>query len=251
MLTFLSISIFANEKKDPQEYYEIRVYHYSNSTQETILDNYLKTAYLPALRKNGLKNIGVFKPVANDTAANKKIYVFIPATSLEKLANIPQQLQKDSNYKRAAAAYLDAAFDQPVFTRVETILLKAFRLAPKMYTPSLKSDKKDRIYELRSYESATDKLYEQKVKMFNEGGEVALFKRLEFNAVFYAEVISGGRMPNLMYMTSFENKAERDAHWKTFGSDPEWKRISGLAEYAHTVSKADVILMHATDYSDL
>ena len=32
-------------------------------------------------------------------------------------------------------------------------------------------------------------------------------------------------MPNLMYMTSFENKAARDEHWKTFGSDPEWKKL--------------------------
>lgn len=247
----ISLSSNAIGPKPAKEYYEIKVYHFANKDQELTLDNYLSKAYLPALHKKGFKNIGVFKPVANDTAADKKIYVFISASSLEKLSDIPGQLEKDSAYKKAAGSYLDAAFDQPPYTRTETILLSSFRLAPKMILPALKSSKADRIYELRSYESATDKLYEQKVKMFNEGGEIALFKRLGFNAIFYADVISGSRMPNLMYMTSFENKTERDAHWKTFGADPEWKQLSGLAEYAHTVIKADIILMQAAEYSDL
>ena len=30
-------------------------------------------------------------------------------------------------------------------------------------------------------------------------------------------------MPNLMYMTSFDNMAARDEHWKAFSSDPLWK----------------------------
>jgi hypothetical protein len=250
ILLICSFPSNAIDHKPAKEYYQIRIYHFANKQQEQTLDNYFSIAYLPALHKAGFKHIGVFKPIANDTASDKKIYVFIAASSLEKLAGVNGQLQKDSAYKKAASAYLEAAFDLPPFTRTETIFLSSFRLAPKMILPALKSSKAERIYELRSYESATDKLYEQKVKMFNEGGEIALFRRLDFNAIFYADVISGSRMPNLMYMTSFENKAERDAHWKTFGSDPEWKRLSGLAEYAHTVNKADIILMQATEYSD-
>jgi hypothetical protein len=86
--------------------------------------------------------------------------------------------------------------------------------------------------------------------MFNQGGEIALFKRLNFNAVFYAEVLSGCRMPNLMYMTSFENRSDRDAHWKTFGDDPEWKKLAALPYYQKNVSKNEVMLLHPTEYSD-
>jgi hypothetical protein len=64
--------------------------------------------------------------------------------------------------------------------------------------------------------------------MFNEGDEVGLFKRLHFNAVFYAEVVAGSTMPNLMYMTTFENRADRDTHWSTFGKDEYWKKLSDL-----------------------
>ena len=87
--------------------------------------------------------------------------------------------------------------------------------------------------------------------MFNEGGEVPLFKRVEFNAIFYAEVINGSHMPNLMYMTSFNNMAERDAHWKLFSADPEWKKLSALPEYQNTVSKNDTVLLNSAEFSEL
>ncbi len=88
--------------------------------------------------------------------------------------------------------------------------------------------------------------------MFNTGGEIQIFNRLKFNPVFYAKVISGSRMPNLMYMPVFSNVAERDAQWKVFGNDPKWKEISNdpANENKVSVSHIDSILMHSTSYSD-
>ena len=70
--------------------------------------------------------------------------------------------------------------------------------------------------------------------MFNEGGEIDLFNKLNFNAVFYGEVLSGSSMPNLMYMTSFENKADRDAHWKSFGAGSRMESHGRLASISKT-----------------
>ena len=86
--------------------------------------------------------------------------------------------------------------------------------------------------------------------MFNEGGEIDLFKQLNFNAVFYGSVVSGSRMPNLMYMTTFENKTDRDAHWKAFGDSPVWQKLKALPEYQNNVSKNDQIFLYPTLYSD-
>jgi hypothetical protein len=69
--------------------------------------------------------------------------------------------------------------------------------------------------------------------------------------MFYAEVLAGSRMPNLMYMTTYSSPESREAHWKTFSSDSEWKRISALPEYQHVVSKADIIFLVPANYSDL
>ncbi|MBD0368070.1 MAG: NIPSNAP family protein, partial [Flavisolibacter sp.] len=79
---------------------------------------------------------------------------------------------------------------------------------------------------------------------------IKLFNRLGFNAVFYASVMSGSRMPNLMYMTTFENKAVRDEHWKAFSDDPEWKALSAQPQYQHNVSRNETVFLAPTDYSD-
>jgi hypothetical protein len=239
----------ANAQKT-RESYQVTVYHFSNADQENTIDVYLKNAFLPALHKRGIKNIGVFKPLSNDTATDKRIYMIIPLKSVQEVSTLASRLLEDQQYLQNGKSYLDLAYNNPPYLRMENIILQAFQLAPKMKLPKLTSTKASRIYELRSYEGPTEKLYRNKVEMFNQGGEVSLFERLNFNAVFYAEVIAGCRMPNLMYMTSFENQADRDTHWKTFGQDPEWKRLSSLPQYQKNVSRSDIILMHATDYSD-
>ena len=87
--------------------------------------------------------------------------------------------------------------------------------------------------------------------MFNEGGETGIFKNIGANAVFYGEVISGSQMPNLMYMTSYENMQSNEDHWKLFSNHPDWKKLSGMEEYKNTVSHIDKYMLYPTDYSDI
>ena len=230
-------------------YYRIRIFHYKTQAQEDRLDKYLKVALIPALHRVHIAKVGAFKPVEQDTA-DKKIYVFIPFRTLDEFENTHNNVWSDKQYLEDGKDFIDAEYNDPLFTRVEVITLRAFPKWPGPTEPKLSAPKSERVYELRSYESASEKLNINKVKMFNDGGETALFKRLNFNAVFYAEVLSGNHMPNLMYMTTFENKADRDKHWETFGNDPEWKTLVAKPEYAHNVSKADIIFLHPTEYSD-
>ncbi len=247
----LQSSLTAAVKPPQREYYEIRIYHVKDAGQESMVDHYLQNAFIPAAHKAGIAKIGVFKPVGNDTAVDRKVYVLVPYHSFDQFLKLPAQLDADKQHAAAGADYLDAAYNAPPYTRMETVLLQAFTEAPVMQLPALKGPKSERVYELRSYEGATEKLYRNKVQMFNKGGEVSLFKRLGFNAVFYAEVISGSHMPNLMYMTTFENKDDRDAHWKSFSADPAWKTLVALPEYQHNVSHQDILFLHPTEYSDI
>ena len=243
----LNVSAYA---KSTSTYYQITVYHFKNADQEKLIDAFLKDAYLPGLHNKGQKNVGVFKPIANDTAADKTIFIIQSFKNIKQLTNIANQTWDVSTYGTTAEGYLNSNYKTPPYTRIETMVINAFEMAPQMMLPNLTSPKSDHIYEFRSYESATEKLHNSKVKMFNQGGEVASFKRLNFNAVFYGKVIAGSRMPNLVYMTSFENRAERDAHWKAFSADPEWKKVSSMPEYQNNVSRNETILMRAADYSD-
>jgi hypothetical protein len=247
---FLSLSVFSQKKTDARELYEFRIYHYTSAEQGTQINQYLEQALLPGLHHQGIKNIGVFTAISNDTARIKDLYLLIPYPNLAAKLKADNQLLSDKDYLSSGKEYIEATCDKPPYVRFETILMQAFRLAPVMQKPALSGPRENRIYELRSYESATEKIYRNKVEMFNEGGEITLFKRLGFNAVFYADVISGSKMPNLMYITSFEDMTGRDAHWKTFVNDPEWKRLSGLPQYQKNVSHADIIFLRPTVYSD-
>lgn len=230
-------------------YYQLKIYHFKTDAQQTRTDNFLQNAYLPALHRAGVKNVGVFKPVAGDTLG-KRIYIFIPYKTFDQVKKVDAALAADQQYLADGKDFIDAAYNDAPYTRLETILLSAF---PKMLyadVPQLTANKADRIYELRSYESATEKQNINKVKMFNDGDEVALFKRLGFNAVFYSEVVAGSHMPNLMYMITFNSMADHDRLWKAFGSDPYWKVLSAKPEYQNNVSHIDAIFLHPTDYSD-
>ncbi len=233
------------------DYYQIQVFKLSGKAQQEKVENFLKNAYLPALHRAGIKKVGVLKPIESDTTSTRRLYVWIPFSSLDQFVKIQDALLADKEYQSKGAEVLGAPFDNPAFIRKESILLKAFADAPNYVIPTFKTSPAERVYELRSYEAATENLFRQKVKMFNEGGEIKLFKKLDFNAVFYAEVISGSTMPNLMYLTTFADMPTHDERWATFRTHPEWKALSALPEYQNTVSKAVKILLHPTDYSDL
>ncbi|HYO20781.1 MAG TPA: NIPSNAP family protein, partial [Flavisolibacter sp.] len=219
--------------------------------QESIVDDYLKNAYLPALHRNNIKLVGVFKPIGNDTAADRRIYVLVPYKSLEQFTELQTKLDKDKAYNEAGSAYINAPYNKPVYKRMETMLLRAFEGMATLAKPALDNTREDNVYEMRSYEGHTEKIYRNKVEMFNKGDEIGLFNRLQFNAVFYGEVIAGAKMPNLMYMTSFNSMQARDEHWKTFGADPQWKKLSADPNYQNNVSKNEITFLRATEFSDL
>ena len=252
-LTFATILLFTLVQfvaAACRDFYLIQVYRYSGNKQEVRIDNFLKMAYMPALHRAGIKTVGVFKPIASDTTSGKQVIIWLPLTSLDQVDRLQQLLAKDGVYQKAGEDFLNAPFDNVPFLRIQSILLKSFPQAPAFFIPKFKTRPSQRVYELRSYEGPTEKLFRQKVKMFNDGGEIKLFKSLEFNAVFYAEVVSGSTMPNLMYLTTFADMTAHDAHWDAFKNSPEWKKLSALPEYLHTVSKSVKILLSPTDYSD-
>ena len=242
-----SLSLFA---KGPRDFYQIKIYHCKNDTQLKQVNDYLENDYLPALHRFNVKNIGVFTPISNDTASVKLVYVLIPFKSEEEWLKIDQNLLKDVTFATAAKDFLAASADEAPYERMESILLEAFEAQQKLLLPTTKNA--DRVFELRSYESPTEVLFEKKVAMFNTGGEIPIFNRLGFNPVFYGKVISGSRMPNLMYMPVFDNEQKKNEGWKRFGSDSTWKRISTDPANQNdvNVNHIDSIMMHSTDYSD-
>ena len=193
--------------------------------------------------------MGVFKPIEGLNERENFIILLTPYESLEQFEQLPSDLMKDADYQLAAQAYMDAPYDNPPFTRIESMILRSFSATPTMVLPELSTPRSERVYELRSYEGATEKLYDLKVEMFNEG-ESDIFLELDFNPVFFSEVLTSAHMPHLMYMTTHADTSAMKENWDAFGKHPEWDRMKNLERYQNTVSSITKYLLYPTEYSD-
>jgi hypothetical protein len=147
------------------------------------------------------------------------------------------KLAADAEYKKALTAYNS----QPGlnYDRIDSMLGRAFPSVPEMVMP-----KSSTVFELRRYESNNATTLARKIAMF-ETGEEAIFRRLGMRPVFFAETIAGARMPNLVYMLSFDDLASREKLWKAFGADAEWQKMSSAPgnSNAEIVSNISVSLL--------
>lgn len=256
LIVFVLCSCDVTVDKEPSQpsapeldYYQLELYSYETTDQEALLDSYFGSALLPALHRAGVENVGVFKPIEGLNETMNYIMVLTPYESLEQFEKVPDILEKDLAYLEAAKAYIDAPHDQAPYTRIESFILRSFSATPHLALPELSSPRTDRVYELRSYEAATEKLYKLKVEMFNEG-ESALFQDLKFYPVMFSEVISSSHMPHLMYMTTHADTTAQKENWAAFGEHPEWDRMKNLERYQNTVSNISRYLLYPTEYSD-
>jgi NIPSNAP len=236
-----------------QQWYELRTYLFASDAQRQLTGTYLEQAYLPALNRAGIKDIGVLSEMqpqaGTEVTGEGKMFLLIPFESIASFTEINEKLARDATYLSAGDAYLKAAPSGPAYDRIESSLLRAFAHMPQIEVP----EKKERIFELRCYESPTESAGQKKIEMFNEAGEIDIFKKAGARPVFFGETMIGQRRPNLTYMLCFDDMAAHDAHWKIFGSDPEWKRISTMPEYtdAKLISKITRTFLTPASYSQV
>lgn len=237
----------SGEQKAAPEFYELRIYSLSNETQQKLVEDYFQNAAIPTLNRLGSKHIGVFRDLK--PTENIKLYVLIPFPSLTDFLKVQENLSRDGAYNRAGLAYLNAPAAAPAYQRIESSLFRAFVGMPRIEVP----ERKSRIFELRRYESSGESAAKKKIEMFDTGGEISIFKRVGLTPVFFGEALIGPSRPNLTYMLTFDDMAEHDRNWKTFVSDPEWKRISSIPEYADAkiVSHITATFLVPTNFSQI
>jgi hypothetical protein len=235
------------QKTDGREFYELRVYSLKNELQQKLVEGYFKDAFIPALNRIGNKNIGVFTEL--NPTGQTKLYALIPYNTWEDCLTVQDKLASDKTYLENGSAYLNAPATEPAYERIESSLLKALAHQPKLHVP----ETTPHIFELRRYEHASENAGKKKLEMFNDAGEIDIFKRLGFNPVFFGETLIGELMPNLIYMVTFDNMEAHDSHWKAFGGDPEWKNLSAIPDYADAklVSRITSTFLSPADCSQI
>jgi hypothetical protein len=179
------------------------------------------------------------------------MYVLIPHKSAESFATFTDRLRSDADYQKAGAEFINAPATDPPYVRVESSLLHAFEGFSKLEVPAATAAKA-RIFELRTYESHSKKASKKKIEMFNTA-EIGIFRRVGLTPVFFGETLIGTRLPNLTYLLTFDDMADREKKWAAFGADEEWQKLRAKPEYtdAEIVSNISNVLLRPAAYSQI
>jgi hypothetical protein len=230
-------------EQSQQEYYELRCYHTLAWPKHNLIADFLRDIGIAAMNRIGIGPVGVFSVMYGQNKPS--LYVLAVHKSLESVASSSARLLEDDEYRKSDFA--NTPMSEPMYARYENSLMAAFKGMPKLEVP----EKKKRIFELRIYESHSIKASKKKIEMFNEGGEIAVFKKTGLKPVFFGETLIGPRQPNLHYMLAWADMAERDKNWGIFGASPEWKALRENPEYKDTVSNITDIILQPTSYSQI
>ncbi|HEX9128319.1 MAG TPA: NIPSNAP family protein [Gemmatimonadaceae bacterium] len=232
----------------PRQYFELRRYHLLPGTKQRAFIDFIGSVAIPAMNRAGVGKVGAFTVVYGENAPS--LLLVLAHQTLDTVVSLRDRLANDAVYARAGAAILEAPMSDPAFVRVESTLLRAFDAMPTLEPSAGAGTATPRIFELRTYESHSDRAALNKLKMFN-AGEVPIFRRAGLTPVFFGETVIGANMPSLTYMLTFSNMSTRDAAWAAFGQDPEWKTLSADPQYRDNVSAISDIILQPTAYSQI
>ena len=218
---------------------ELRTYHFASPKKLQAYERFWGEAAVSALGRAGVGPVGAFKLMAKDNAALKlaadgsDLFVLLPHKTPDSVLALERKLAADESYRSAGRAVLGAAKSDPAFARYESQLMVAFEQCPQVQAPT-KSE--SRVLQLRIYESHNEERAKRKIHMFNEGGEIGIFRRVGMHPVFFGESLAGTKLPNLTYMLAFDDESSMKSAWDAFRGDPEWKKLSADESYKDTVS---------------
>lgn len=240
------------------EYYELRAYRLAPGGLRTLLDGYLERALLPALDSRGVKNVGVFTEIDVDknagTSAPKAdtpVWVLMPHATLDSFVRVSAGINEDAAVQKAGAAYLDVPKASPAFDRMDSWLLRAFKSMPQIEVPAFSRSKTPtRVFEMRDYESHSERAALSKMAMF-DNGETEIMRDLGMSPVFFGQALAGPNLPHLRYFTSGPDLATHLASWKKFGPDPRWMKLRDEPQYKDNTSKNTARFLVPTAYSQI
>lgn len=209
--------------------YELRRYRLHTGVMATRLGTYLKDAFVPAVGRLGIGPVGVFNVAVGE---GPTVHVLIPHPDAASVLTLVDRLAKDAEYVKAAEPLRGLPSGDPPYIRVDSTLSVGVPSFPGIAKPAGASAGPGRLFELRTYRSHSVLAHRKKVEMFEQGGELGIFKRVGLETVFFARDVAGAGLPSLTYMLVFADAATREKSWDVFRQDPEWLKLRAQPGYA-------------------
>jgi hypothetical protein len=237
-----------------KEILELRTYTFDSPERLKAFDAFLAQSAIPALNRAGVRPVGVFQllktdnPKADIAEDKPKLYVLLPHKNAESFVSMIGRLIQDQDFVWSGSSVTQAPKEAPAYRRFESSVFLGFDQAPKVEVPAKGPN---RLFQLRIYESHNDERALKKIAMFNEGGEIAIFRKCGLPIVFFGQALAGTLLPNLTYMLGFADEAAMKKGWDAFGQDPDWKRLRDDPEYKDTVSNITNLVLRPASSSQI
>jgi hypothetical protein len=244
VLAFAGTAGPAGEKR---RVFTLEQYYLKNGSQVQRIHDHISKAALPALGKvhSGPKIV----LEALIAAHQPQVAVILGFESIEELWSVRSKVITDQELARSYESW-ESHPEQP-YEHFSTALLEATD-----YMPELVNDreprKSPRIFELRTYHSPTWRQLRALHERF-AGPEIRIFHRVGVHPVLYTSTLVGNDMPNLTYLTPFDDLASREKAWNAFSADPEWVRVrkESIDRHGQISSVIQIALYRATTYSPI
>jgi hypothetical protein len=228
---------------------ELRHYSMRNTSDAQMqrTSEFIEKYALPAGKRAGEGTSAVFASLIGPDGPFLLLINSYP--SLTAMEAIQAKGSEDKEFMQALEAY----YARPGlgYQRVKVSLLRAIDSMPQIEAPPVEPGQAPRVFELRTYESNNSATLRRKVRMFEQGGELGIFRRVGIRPVFFGTAIAGDNLPQLTYMVCYDDLAAREKAWKAFLADPEWLKLRaqpGLAD-AEIVSNISNTMMRALPFS--
>ena len=116
-----------------RQFCEWRTYRLASADKQSLVQEYLESAAVPAWERMGLRPVGVFKEVAGEgtAAPTPSIHVLLIYPTLDTFATARTALEQDPDYQKNAVDYLASTKADPAFQRIDSWLMVAFEGMPQ------------------------------------------------------------------------------------------------------------------------
>lgn len=226
-----------------KEMYEWRIYTLTDDGKS--LDAFFEKTLIPAYNRKNIK-AGAFKPYKQKDGESDQRHLLLIYPDIETYLTVKKTIWDDREFRQKAQAFFDESAPKPVYSNFVSYLSEAFDIIPVHRKP----DASRGLFEIRIYRSPNEEANQRKVAMFNKG-EVDVFDKTGIHSVMYGEILSGPRMPALMYLTWYKNEQTRTEAWDKFRVHPDWLHLRALPEYANTATDNQSTLLSPMPYSQI
>lgn len=226
--------------------YVMQHYELQLGTPGTRFSEYLSKVYLPAMAR---AQAGPTLVLEAQFSERLPLVTLVEGfASVEEAWAVRAKLRADKEFQDGTDAW--QAGERP-YDKLTTELLEATAFASP-FAPVTPAPKAPRIYELRVYQTHTEKELRGLVERFAEA-EAAILARSGSQPVVYGTTVFGQDKPNLTWMMGFEDMAARDRFTAAFNADPDWIKLrqDSLKRWGQIPKYRRLTLYRAAAYSKI